>query len=294
MILLRLFINIAALVILTGCVTASPSNIHLQREEPRWRSATVHPVRGVALVVHGLNMRPSAMDPFCEFLGELGLHSYRITLTGHNQPTTGVFDETVWVDDVIKAYKEVRAEFPHLPTYVVGYSLGGLLVTHALDDLSMDTHPHALVLLAPAISLRTPLALLADVGLPPALSLSVPNIAPDLYRRYPITPLFWYSNTLTLSEETRTLQHAQSLKEIPTLIALNPADELISESGTTEWITLNNLAPEWRTFVIHKDTEGRHLPEHVIVDERSLGTAEWGRMKGTIGEFITSRSVIRQ
>ena len=294
MILLRLFINIAALILLTGCVTAAPSSIHLQREEPRWRSATVHPVRGVALVVHGLNMRPSAMDPFCEFLGELGLHSYRITLTGHNEPNTEVFDETVWVDDVIKAYKEVRAEFPNLPTYVVGYSLGGLLVTHTLDGLSIDMHPDALVLLAPAISLRPLLALLADIGLPPALSWSVPNIAPDLYRRYPITPLFWYSNTLTLSEETQTLQHSQSLKDIPTLIALNPDDELISESGTTEWITRNNLSPAWRTFAIHKDTEGRHLPEHVIVDERSLGTVEWQQMKGTIREFITRQSVLVQ
>jgi alpha-beta hydrolase superfamily lysophospholipase len=234
------------------------------------------------------------MDPFCEFLGELGLHSYRITLTGHNEPNTEVFDETVWVDDVTKAYKEVRAEFPNLPTYVVGYSLGGLLVTHALDGLSMDPLPHGLVLLAPAISLRPPLALLAEVGLPPALSWSVPNIAPDLYRRYPITPLFWYSNTLTLSDATQMLQHSQRLKEIPTLIALNPDDELISESGTTEWIILNNLAPEWTTLTIHKDTEGQHLPEHVIVDERSLGTVEWQQMRGTIREFITRQSVLVQ
>ena len=84
-------------------------------------------------MVHGLNMRPSAMDPFCELLAESGLHSYRITLTGHNEPNKEVFDETVWVDDVARAYKEVRAEFPELPTYVVGYSLGGLLATHVID-----------------------------------------------------------------------------------------------------------------------------------------------------------------
>jgi len=226
------------------------------------------------------------MDPFCEFLAELGLHSYRITLTGHNEPNKEIFDETVWTNDVARAYQEVRADFPNLPTYVVGYSLGGLLATHVIDELENNARPNAVVLLAPALSLRTPLAVLAYVGFPPALSWSVPNIAPEPYRRYPITPLFWYSTTLTLNEETQTLQHAQDLKGIPTLIAINPADELISESGTEEWITRNNLAPEWKTFVVHKGAEGQHIPEHVIVDERSVGPTEWSRMKFVIGEFI--------
>lgn len=230
------------------------------------------------------------MDPLCEFLAELGLHSYRITLTGHNEPSHEVFDETVWIEDVAQAYAQTRAEFPELPTYVVGYSLGGLLVTHVLDEVPDDESPQALVLLAPALSLRTPLDIFADIGFPPPLSWSVPNIAPESYRRYPITPLFWYSNTLTLNKETRTIHHRPRLKGIPTLIALNPSDELISESGTEQWLTLNDLGDAWSTFRIHKDPEPPHLPEHVIIDERSLGAKEWSRLKDALKDLIVRTS----
>lgn len=269
-------------------MAAGSPDPHSQREEPRWRSARSRPVRGVALVVHGLNMRPSALDPFCEFLADMGLHSYRMTLTGHNEAKNGVFSEAVWVDDVQKAYSQVRAEFPELPTYIVGYSLGGLLVTHAVDELPEQQRPRAMVLLAPALSLRALLDVLTFAGLPPAHFWSVPNIAPDPYRRYPTTPLFWYSNTLTLYEETDTLKHAGMLRTLPTLIVVNPEDELVSESGLREWIRHNDLAPHWRVFEVHTDPNAPHLAEHIIVDERSLGPTEWGRMTEAIRDFMTN------
>ena len=236
--------------------------------------------------MHGLNLRPSAMDPLAETLASNGYIVHRVTLHGHNGRTPQIFDEKVWLDEVTKSYQEIRARFPDIPTYVMGYSLGGLTVLTMLESLPPAQYPRGMILLAPAISLSAALDALTALHLPPPITWALPNLAPVGYRRYDYTPLFWYSNTLDLYRNVDDLKHIGQLSTIPTLVVLNEADEIVSPEGTARWITDHHLEPSWRIeFVNPEDTEVP-FKEHLIIDEGSLGQREWTRLQTLIASFL--------
>lgn len=258
------------------------------QEEPQWFVARTKKPRGVIVVIHGLNQRPSSMNPLSDYLAGQGYHVRRITLPGHNEPTTDTFDSSVWPTHVEHAYLDARKSLEHLPTYVVGYSLGGLLATHLADSLPSTTKPAALILFAPAIALRTLPSLAATIHFPPALSWRTPNVAPHAYRRYPTTPAFWYTNTLKLNRQIQTLRDAEHVQSVPALVFLNPRDELVSLSGTESWIEKNGLKTTWKIVEVHPHSTSSEMAEHLIIDEPSLGASEWRRVTGEIASFLTS------
>ena len=274
--------------LLSGCSATLPASPATPREASRWFVAAKQQPRGVFLIVHGLNLRPSAMDPLAEELAAHGYHVHRITLRGHNGRTTQIFDEKVWVREVAQSYHEIRARFPDLPTYVLGYSLGGLTLVTMLESIPPSDYPRAMVLLAPAISLRGPLDVLTTLRLPPPISWAFPSLAPQEYRRYDYTPLFWYSNTLALYREVDNLAQIERLAAIPTLVALNESDEIVSPDGTAQWIEDHHLAPAWQIEMVTTKNSEFPFKEHLVIDEASLGQAEWNRLREGILSFLKS------
>lgn len=274
------------LLVLSGCSATLPASPPAPQESSRWFLANEHPPKGVFLVVHGLNLRPSAMDPLAETLASSGYHVHRITLHGHNGRTAQLFDEKVWLSEVAQSYQEIRTRFPSLPTYVMGYSLGGLTLVRMLESVPPTEYPRAMVLVAPAISLRGALDVLTALHLPPPISWAFPNLAPQEYRRYDFTPLFWYSNTLALYRGMEGHDSLNRLSAIPTLVILNEADEIVSPEGMSRWIERHKLSPSWRTEMVHPESSKFPLKEHLIIDESSLGQAEWSRLRFVMSDFL--------
>lgn len=270
----------------SGCSMAPHPARHLEREEPHLFPSSIPKPRGVFLVIHGLNLRPSALNPISTALAQMGFHSYRMTLAGHNEVRDQPFDEGVWLEDVRKAYTDLRARFKTLPIFITGYSLGGLLATRILDSLPPADLPRGMILIAPALSLRSFPELASIFRLPPPWSLEIPNLAPRPYRRYPSTPLFWYSNTLTIYRDVQNLHHPNLLAQIPTLVFINPRDELISPRGVRDWIDENGMASTWRVQLIQPSVSSPLLAEHLMLDLDSLGEQEWTRMHTAIRDFL--------
>lgn len=270
-----------------GCCIASRYSRDPTNESSQLFTTQTPAARGVIILVHGLNQRPSSLNPLAQELQSLGYHCYRVTLRGHEQPEEPIFPHSDWSSDVIEAYKKTQQRHPNLPISLIGYSLGGLLITHVLDT-HPEIRPEAVVLLAPALSLR----LLPQTGylltLLPPLSWTMPNMAPPYYRRFRQTPLFWYRNTFTLYSETRKLRSYTRLQTIPTTILANPRDELVSLSGLQTWIDDNRLSAHWKIEPIKPEITDPSIPGHVIIDQRSLGYPEWKRMlsilRGTLGK----------
>ena len=271
----------------SGCVKPAAPIPPNDAEAPRWTFTTEASPKGVFLVVHGLNLRPSALDPLCGFLASQGYHSYRMTLKGHNEPSGEIFDGAEWLRDVEAAYALSHERFPKLPVYALGYSIGGLLLTTMVEENPESLRPKGMILLAPAISLRTFFDVAGGLGLPPSTSWSVPNVAPAAYRRYELTPIFWYSNTLELYSKMQRSTNASHLKSVPTLIVLNPDDELVSESGVERFVSKNAISPEWRIALVHPEPVEKGLKEHLIIDSTSLGQQEWRRLKTLIANFLS-------
>lgn len=209
-----------------------------------------------------------------------------MTLRGHNEPAGEIFEATEWQRDVEQAYKLTHERFPKLPVYALGYSIGGLLLTSMVEENPQSHRPQGMILLAPAISLRTIFDIASELGLPPRTSWSVPNVAPPAYRRYELTPIFWYSNTLELYSMMERSSYTSRLKSLPTLIVLNPRDELVSDGGVERFVSKNGLSPEWRIALVHPAPEEQSLKEHLIIDPTCLGTKEWERLKALIADFL--------
>lgn len=283
---MRVYFFIAIALVITGCVRPNAPFPARASEDPRWTFTTATTPKGVFLVVHGLNLKPSALDPLCGFLASKGFHSYRMTLRGHNEAPESYFDASEWRLDVATAYARIRSRFPTLPPYALGYSIGGLLLTQTFESDPSLTKPRGMILLAPAISMKTAFDIAAALRLPPPVSWSVPNLAPPAYRRYELTPLFWYSNALELYTMMSSIQNTSRLKAIPTLIVLNPSDELVSEDGTRNWIDARHLTPEWSVALVHPAPSERFLKEHLIIDKNSLGPREWARFQDLVSDFL--------
>ena len=263
-----------------------PRHIYHSASEPaQFQETSTRPARGTVILVHGLNQRPSSLDPLADEIRTLGYNTYRITLHGHEVEGTEAFTESDWEEDLLRAYHTVERQPGSTPIYLLGYSLGGLLVTRVLDT-HPELTPRGVILLAPALSLRV----LPQSGylltLFPPTTLSVPNVAPPRYRRFANTPLFWYRNTLHLYSATRTLQNPQRLASVPTVIVANPRDELVSLSGLHEWLQDNQLASNWNMRTIRPAGISPTTPEHLIIDQYSLGFPVWENLLAGISERL--------
>lgn len=274
-----------ALTLFTSACRISPSVTSLHDTEPsKFGLSLKHPARGVAILAHGLNQRPSSLDPLAGTLRDLGYHTARLTFTGHDREDSRVFQPSKWSEDLISSYRQIKQRFKNMPVVIVGYSLGGLVATYSLDR-NPEFRPDKMVLIAPALSLRLlpQLGYLLDIF--PPLSMAIPNLAPPRYRRFAYTPLFWYRNTLGLYSDTRTLNNSEALKRVPTTIIANPRDELVSFCGLGEWVEEVGVSSSWRIEKIEPDKVDSSIPQHVLIDQSSLGAKGWERLVEILGHL---------
>lgn len=273
----------------TGCCI-SPRITPKHHEEPTKITLTQKlPARGVVILAHGLNQRPSSLDPIAEAIRNLGYHTLQLTFKGHDKEDTEIFLQDEWENDLLLNYREMRARFKSLSLSITGYSLGGLITVNALDKYS-ELNPESVVLIAPALSLRPLPQAGYLLNLFPPLSISVPNVAPPYYRRFERTPLFWYRNTFNLYTQTRALRNPTKLAKIDTLVIANPRDELVSFSGLRNWIKDSNLQSSWKLERTEPQAINPAIPGHVLVDQRSLGINEWTRLLGLIKDVLFDHS----
>lgn len=269
-----------------GCLHAGVEPLSAEGESSRWITTSQSAARGVVLLIHGLNMRPSAMDEIGNHLVRAGFHSYRLALRGHAHDEEGTFPAQSWCDDIIAAYSLARTTYPTLPLHIVAYSASGLIVTDVLAR-NPEIRPTSMALLAPALSLRTYVQIASVLSLFPPVSWRVRNVAPLEYRRFATTPLFWYRNVMDIYDDTRSVPHPEALRDIPTRVFVSPDDELVSDSGIVEWIGEHGLHSSWEVVETTPQPAHDGLFDHLIIDEASLGEVAWHRMLHSILELFT-------
>lgn len=274
---------------LLGCAVCPPQaaddDPDGEYERPRWFSAGREPGRGVIIAVHGLNQRPSGIDQMSVAFAARGFQVYRIVLSGHERRSVEVFPAHRWTQEVLDAVRVAHMRYPTQPLFIVGYSLGGLAAVSALLKFP-EINPQKVILLAPALSLRTAVLTARWFTHLPAQTARVPNLAPRSYRRFGETPIFWYLNLFQLYDEVQPPLCSPRLKEISALVVLHPYDELVSSSGVVEWLKETGLAGHWRVEQLTPGLGDPSLPAHLIVDGVSLGDGEWERMRSLMLNFL--------
>ena len=265
-------------------------------------STLAMPCQGVALVLHGLNVNPACFLPLIDELRQRGIGAVLCSLRGHGEnytPLAGCSSELsrltafrqvsydTWRAEVTAAYEQAAAyaQSAGVPLFLVGYSLGGLLGCAQLVTTPPLTFAR-MVLLAPALSLRPYSYLPRFLARWPYLLLR--SLAPPAYRANPATPVVAYQALYMALHHLQ--QQANAALNIPTLLFIDPADELVSLRGLQRFICQQQLT-EWQLQPVHKTTtQAGPTAHHLIIDPASVGTASWQHMIAQITQHLLLNS----
>jgi pimeloyl-ACP methyl ester carboxylesterase len=246
---------------------------------------------GVALVVHGLNLDPARMAAVITTLNEGGIDALRLSLRGHGdnfrhrvgldsalsrlEDFKGV-SRSLWFQETRKGYEEARnaAQQQRVPLFLAGFSYGGLIgldVLAACPEVAFDRA----LLFAPALSLRGwDYAIRLFAAFP---SMVIPTLAPAAYLANPGTPMAAYNALF------ETLDHFEShigpRLNIPTLVVMDPGDELVCFDGLKRLTEEHHLS-RWRFFPVHRRRSLLNgMLRHIVIDEASLGRHAWAEIR---------------
>jgi len=256
-------------------------------------------LKGVALVIHGLNLRPDRMLPIISKLNESGIDVLRLSLRGHgdnysrgngvdeDQARLDAFKNVsyqVWMNEAYWAYMQLkeRGESKEVPFFLTAFSLGGLI---GLDMFASnaDVRFDKLVLFAPAIRLRTTIYL--QRVLSPFPRLVIPSLADKSYlSNEKGTPIAAYN---ALFDGLNSFdENADQKINVPTLIFIDEQDEFIPLRK------LKKLAEEkewnqWRFYTVEKDkTAEDDSFYHHIIDASSTGKSAWQAMMEAVEKHL--------
>jgi len=151
----------------------------VQLFEQSWHPAGT--ALGVVVIHHGLKSHSAHYAELARHLVARGFAVYAYDMRGHGRssgPRASLDDFEELVSDLDTFVRRVQAREPGRPTFVIGHSVGGAVVTL----YALERHPSiaGLVLLAPALRTDTPTLVLAAGPLTAALMPNFPVVdVPD-------------------------------------------------------------------------------------------------------------------
>ena len=247
--------------------------------------------RGVALVIHGLNLKPSGMNELATFLVHQKFDVCRISLSGHAEQVTNrkkrlaPFQDvslTTWRNEVQTAYKyaiNIAAQ-KEVPLLLIGFSLGGALGVDLTSGLGHQAF-HRQILFSPALAVKPMSRLLKPLhGFP---RLVIPSISPGEYRVNYGTPMAGYTALFELIADLEN--NTNSMHNSETLVFIDACDELVSVSGLENYIARNNLS-RWSLHKIKKTSDKCTWFKHLTIDRKTLGQTNWNSITCEIKAFL--------
>jgi esterase/lipase len=272
---------------------------HFENNSMQWHdSATLGEARAVApgkawataLVIHGLNLRPSRMEPIINTLTDSGIDVLNLSLRGHGQNySRQAHKDTdrarleafkavtyqLWMDEIRCAYRVARnrSDEKEVPLFLIGYSLGGLL---GADLMASDpgVQFEKMVLFAPAMKMHYRNYLIRLLA--PFPRLTIPSFALASYQSNDGTPMAGY-NALFDSLNNLAGDIGPEIN-VPTLIFIDEKDEIVSFYRLQRMVQDENL-DQWQFYIVQKQSSRKPARiHHLIIDEPSTGEAVWRKM----------------
>ncbi len=267
----------------------------------QWHTIRKKKVKGVALVVHGLNLNPERMQCIISELNGAGIDVLNLSLRGHGKNYTKnkhlseaqarleSFQNVtyrLWMNEIYTAHLKAtkRALKKRVPVFFVGFSLGGLMGCDLLllqNDVSYDR----MILLAPALSVTVESYLLKV--LMPFPNMVIDSLSPIYYRSNEGTPMAAYKSLFEAVDYFNS--NANKKLNKPTIIFIDENDEFVPFLKIKEIITREKL-DQWQICVVRKDNHiSENVSHHLIIDRESVGPQMWKQMKNTIKMHINTK-----
>lgn len=288
-----------------GCFTAISEEFKLQCPEKlesnkfnKWIPATTAKTTSVTLLVHGLNFAPEKMDSIGKVLSDNGSDVLRISLKGHrgNEEEFKNVTRMDWIFDIFHAHCEARqkAKLLGLPLNFVGYSLGGVLNIDLMNNFpEADVKYDHVIYFAPAavVNVKTYMVKMLNIF---GSRYVVPSFNEEDYRANSNgTPLIAYNSMFDSINSVKKSGIKRS--DTPTLIIIDPKDELVSLEGLRSMIDANNLN-NWVIYQFSNTAEETKLKKkfhHLIIDEESVGPLNWQEISKLIRTHNAKNATVK-
>jgi esterase/lipase len=276
---------------------AQNKSINEPSENPsiRWfhRNATQE-LKGIALVIHGLNLRPEKMESIIAILKDTGVDALNLSLRGHGQNYSqqdGCNDAQarlnafksvsykLWREEVYAAYNIAKLRSTHnsVPLFFVGFSFGALMGVDLLASMP-DVEFDRMVLFAPGLKIHSRYQIVRVLA--PFPGLTVPSFSIKSYRANDGTPIAAYNALLDSLEHLDNNLNPKI--NVPALIFIDKRDEFVSFDELKKWVKNENL-DQWKFHVVKKEAGGEPGKiHHLIIDEASTGEFVWKEMTGVM------------
>lgn len=238
------------------------------------------PVRGRVVLVHGLNLAPVTMDPLASWLAAQGFVVARVALSGHRESFRELMRvrHDAWESDVVDAVarlNKLEADARQAPLFGVGFSLGGLLLSHHVrTGLLRGTAGDwkGLALIAPAFLPR--LGAGFPLGILPRW-LPYFSFTPRRLRRWAFCPHNAYVAIAGLMRSHMTLvQSATGDAGPPCTVLIHPRDELVHAGRLVDPVFRNGLSSYEVQYM--RDVHRRWTtPRHLICHPSALSDSGW-------------------
>ena len=245
-------------------------------------------LKGVALVIHGLNCRPDKMEAIITILNADGIDCLNLSLRGHGTNYTPIDDMSpdaarmvafksvsypLWKIEACKAYQMVKkkSDLFGTPRFLIGFSMGGLLGV----DL-MASNPNVrfdkMVLFAPAIAMLQRNYLLKIFS--PFPNLVIPSAGDKSYLANDGTPMAAYNALFDMHAHFE--DHLDPWKiNMPTVVFIDEDDEVVSYIILQQMLQKHDL-DQWALHPVQKDETATEVDmRHLIIDATSVGNTMW-------------------
>jgi esterase/lipase len=251
-------------------------------------------INGVAIVIHGLNLRPDKMESIVALLAHSNIDVLNLSLLGHGKnyiqkknvseskarmETFKTVSYEYWIKEAHRAYGIAckRSLERQVPLFLLGFSLGGLMGASLFASYP-EVNFNRMVLLAPALHIYK-IYYLAKL-LSPFQRLVLSSCVIKPYCSNKGTPMAAY-NALFEGIEHFNKNMGRKLN-VPTLVFLSKQDELVSYRKLKRFIKDWELN-QWKLHTVNKSATGaKNTIHHLIIDESSIGKDTWNEMRELI------------
>ena len=229
----------------------------------------------VMVLVHGMSEHSGRYDHVGRYLSERGVIVYAHDHLGHGQSggargTVGRFED--FLDDLALVHAMARRDHPDLPLFMLGHSMGGLIVAAYLVE--RRARPDYLILSGPAI---VPILEPGDRTIDPSRL----SKDPAVWEQYMSDPLVLRERVtddlfVRLADGLARLPGRAAEIDMPWLLIHGEADRLCSAEGARGW--LEGSSSTQRTVRIYPG--GRHeMLNETNKDEVLADAWKWMRAR---------------
>lgn len=226
--------------------------------------------------IHGFNNNKECFDPLMSHFRDLGLETELIILPCHgvNRKEAKDFKEALTVFD--QSMKKLKG----IPYYVIAFSQGALYLQLWLEK-NQAHRPLKQVLLAPAFVIRKQKIIEKLFKWLPSFFV-IKSLAPKPFRRYEMINAWEYR---ILIHGMLTYQKIKSHFKIPTLVIIDPKDELVDASRLKREI--EKINPDISVHFFERTYLRKGLGcHHILFHPDFFQEKDWGNFSRKIAGFL--------